>query len=101
MVVWQEPEHLNWELGTQTVLDHVAQMIVQGLTRVNEKGDRQPLLTTEVPTTANGGVSADGKTVTYKLRKGVKWHDGTDFTCADIQFTLQVIRTPNNGALDT
>lgn len=101
MVVWQEPEHLNWELGTQTVLDHIDQMIVQGLTRVNEKGERQALLATEVPTTANGGVSADGKTVTYKLRKGVKWHDGTDFTCADLQFTLQVIRTPNSGALDT
>ncbi len=101
MVVWQEPEHLNWELGTQTVLDHIDQMIVQGLTLVNEKGERQPLLATEVPTTANGGVSADGKTITYKLRKGVKWHDGADFTCADLQFTLQVIRTPNSGALDT
>lgn len=101
MAVWQEPEHLNWELGTQTVLDHVDEMIVQGLLKVNDKGEFFPRLATEVPTTANGGVSADGKTITYKLRQGVKWHDGTDFTCADVQFTLQVIKTPNTGALDT
>jgi peptide/nickel transport system substrate-binding protein len=100
MVVWQEPEHLNVELSTMTVVDHVASMVVEGLTAVNEKGERYPLLATEVPTTANGGVSADGKTVTYKLRK-TTWHDGTDFTCDDLVFTWKVIMTPNSGALDT
>lgn len=100
MVVWQEPEHLNRELGTQTVTDHIAEFFDEGLVKVNDKGQWIPKLATEVPTTQNGGVSADGKTITYKLRKNVKWHDGSDFTCADLQFTLQVIRTPNNGALD-
>ena len=99
MAVWQEPEHLNPELSTMTVVDHVSSMILEGLTAVNEKGDRYPLLATEVPSTQNGGVSADGKTVTYKLRKA-KWHDGTDFTCEDLVFTWKVIMTPNNGALD-
>lgn len=101
MVAWQEPEHLNWELGTQTILGDVDTMVSEGLLQVSDKGEWIPRLATEVPTTANGGISADGKTVTYKLRQGVKWHDGTDFGCADMQFTLQVIRTPNNGALDT
>jgi len=101
MVVWQEPEHLNWELGSQTVLDDISTFVIEGLTKVNEKGERVPLLATEVPTVQNGGVSEDGKTITYKLKKGVKWHDGTDFTCEDLQFTLKVIRTPGNGALHT
>lgn len=100
MVVWQEPEHLNPELSTMTVVDHVSSLALEGLTGVNEKGERYPLLATEVPTTANGGVSADGKTVTYKLRK-TTWHDGTDFTCDDLVFTWKVIMTPNTGALDT
>jgi len=99
MVVWQEPEHLNPELSTQTVVDHVSSLALEPLTGVNEKGERYPLLATEVPTTQNGGVSADGKTVTYKLRKA-KWHDGNDFTCEDLVFTWKVITTPNNGALD-
>jgi peptide/nickel transport system substrate-binding protein len=99
MVVWQEPEHLNWELGTQTVLGDVADLWAEGLLSTNEKGEWFPVLATEVPTTKNGGISADGKTITYKLRKDVKWQDGTPFTCADLQFTLQVIKTPNSGAL--
>ena len=100
MVVWQEPEHLNPELSTMTVVDHVSSLALEGLTAVNDKGERIPILATEVPTTANGGVSADGKTVTYKLRKA-RWHDGTDFTCDDLVFTWKVIMTPNTGALDT
>jgi peptide/nickel transport system substrate-binding protein len=99
MAVWQEPEHLNPELSTQTVVDHVSSLALQPLTGVNEKGERYPLLATEVPTTQNGGVSADGKTITYKLRK-TKWHDGADFTCEDLVFTWKTIMTPNNGALD-
>jgi len=101
MVVWQEPEHLNWELGTQTVMDDINFLLLARLTKPNEKGEFVPVLATETPTTQNGGISADGKTITYKLRKDVKWHDGAPFTCEDIQFTLQVIMTPNNGALDT
>src|SRR5512135_361717 len=101
MVAWQEPEHLNWELGTQTILSDVADFWAEGLLSTNEKGEFFPVLATEVPTTKNGGVSADGKTITYKLRKGVKWHDGADFTCEDLQFTLKVITTPGNSALHT
>jgi peptide/nickel transport system substrate-binding protein len=100
MVVWQEPENLNVELVSQTVAFHIGDLFAEGLLNVNEKGQWFPVLATEVPTTANGGVSADGKTVTYHLRKGIKWHDGTDFTCEDIQFTQKVITTPNNAALD-
>ncbi len=99
MAIWQEPENLNWELGTQTVLSDIADFWAEGLLSTDEKGAWFPVLATEVPTTQNGGVSADGKTITYHLRKGVKWQDGNDFTCADLQFTLQVIRTPNSGAL--
>ncbi len=101
MVTWQEPEHLNWELGTQTILNHVNEFVIEGLLQVDNKGVWNPKLAVETPTTQNGGVSADGKTITYKLQKDVKWHDGTPFGCDDIQFTLQVIKTPNNGALDT
>jgi peptide/nickel transport system substrate-binding protein len=101
MVVWQEPEHLNWELGTQTVMDDINFLLIARLAKPNEKGDFVPVLAAEMPTTQNGGISADGKTITYKLKKDVKWHDGASFTCEDIQFTLKTIMTPNNGALDT
>jgi peptide/nickel transport system substrate-binding protein len=48
-----------------------------------------PMLATEVPTTANGGISADGKTYTFKIRPGVKFHNGDPLTAHDVAFTLQ------------
>ena len=50
-----------------------------------------PLLAAEVPTVANGGISADGLTYTYHLRDDVRWHDGTPFTADDVIFSHQVI----------
>ncbi|MCW8085607.1 peptide ABC transporter substrate-binding protein [Sabulicella glaciei] len=52
-------------------------------------------LAQDVPTTENGGISADGLAWKVKLRPGVTWHDGTPFTAEDVKFTLELI---NNSA---
>ena len=96
MAIYQEPGNLNPFLNTQTVGSVVRNTIFNGLVRANEKGEYVPDLAAEVPTTQNGGVSADGKTVTFKLRKDVKWHDGKPFTAADVKFTFDVIMDAAN-----
>ncbi len=48
-----------------------------------------PQLATEVPSLENGGISADGKTVVFKIRPGVKFHDGTDLTATDVAYSFQ------------
>ena len=56
-----------------------------------------PELATEVPTTANGGISRDGRTITYHLRHGVRWQDGETFSADDVIFTWHAIMNPRNA----
>jgi len=55
-----------------------------------------PVLAAEIPTAENGGLSADGKTVTIKLRDDVKWSDGEPLTADDLVFTYDMIMSEKN-----
>ncbi len=101
MALWQSPTTLNAFLGAQTVMNEVLIYVVEGLTRIQPDGSRAAVLAKEVPTLQNGGVSADGKTITYKLKEGMLWSDGTPFTCDDVKFTWQAIMTPGIGITST
>ena len=48
-----------------------------------------PLLAAQVPSVANGGISADGKTYTFTIRKGVKFHAGGELTAEDVAYSLK------------
>ena len=52
-------------------------------------GKFAPVLATEVPTVANGGISQDGKTYTFNIREGVKFHEGGDLTADDVAYSLK------------
>ncbi len=101
MAVWQSPVTLNSLLGTQTVMDEVNVFVMEGFTKVLPNGDRVANLAKEVPTVQNGGVSADGKTITYKLKDGLKFSDGNPLTCEDVKFTWQAWMTPGVGIVST
>jgi peptide/nickel transport system substrate-binding protein len=58
-----------------------------------------PELVTEIPTKANGGISADGKTMTFHLRHGVVWSDGVPFNADDVIFTTKVILDPKTNII--
>ncbi len=96
MGIYQEPENLNTYIGVQTVITYVHRPFAEYLIDVNEKGEYVPVLATEVPSVENGGVSEDGLTITYKLKKGVKWSDGQPFTSADVKFTWEALINPKN-----
>lgn len=101
IAMWQSPATLNSLLGTQKVMYEVLAFVAEGLTEVLPDGTRAPNLAQEVPTIQNGGVSADGKTLTYHFKDGLVWSDGVPVTCADVQFTLEAIMTPNVGISET
>jgi oligopeptide transport system substrate-binding protein len=72
--------------------------LFRGLLRYDENGNPAPSIAQEVPTAANGGVSADGKTYTYKLRDW-KWSDGNGVvTAQDFVYTFQRLVDPKTGA---
>ncbi len=92
----REPDTLN-RFSTH-ILEDVQTCVVEGLVTTDERMNVVPLLASEIPTPENGGVvmRADGgMDVTWKLRPGVRWHDGTPFTSADIKFTVDAINSPD------
>jgi peptide/nickel transport system substrate-binding protein len=93
MLYWQAPTILNPYLSTGTKDFHAASLILEPLLWIDPEGTFIPALAAEVPTLENGGVSEDQTTVTYKLREGVLWSDGTPFTAADVVFTWQYCTT--------
>jgi peptide/nickel transport system substrate-binding protein len=97
--MYEEPATLNPILSTITFEDDVYQLLFDGLIRIDNNGRPAPDLAVAVPTTANGGISHDGKTITYHLMPNVRWHDGVPLTSADVVYTWQQIMNPNNSVV--
>lgn len=83
--LFEEPDSLLPELTGETFSYLVDQAIWSPLLYSDDKGHAQPGLLKEVPSVANGDISADGMTYTLKLRSGLKWSDGTPLTSADVK----------------
>jgi peptide/nickel transport system substrate-binding protein len=91
----QEPTNFHPLTPSIEVDQGVHWSLFSPLWGVDAKGNFTPQLAAEVPTVANGGISADGLTWKIKLRDGVKWHDGAPFTAEDVKFTLDLINNPD------
>lgn len=93
------PRTLNPLLATQTVEGSINRLFSDILVTVDAHGKFVPDLAAEVPTLENGGISADGLTIRYKLHKHVTWQDGRPFSSADVKFTFDAIMNPNNDVI--
>ncbi|MCG8351513.1 MAG: peptide ABC transporter substrate-binding protein [Chloroflexales bacterium] len=94
--LFQEPTTTNSYFTTKSVDGYVSNLVFEPLVQVNTESQYEPSLAVEVPTLQNGGVSEDGKTITYKLAQDVIWSDGEPFTSADVKFTYDVIMNDAN-----
>src|SRR2546425_4529681 len=89
ILYWQAPTILNAHQATGTKDNDASRLVTEPLASFGKDG--LPVangLAAEIPTAANGGVSTDFTTVTWKLRTGVKWSDGTPFTADDVAATF-------------
>jgi len=105
---WTDPGHvrigvlrtidsLDPLLSGQAGVTDIAQFLFSGLIRYDENGNPVPDAAREIPTQRNGGISPDGKTITYHLRPNVRFSDGTPLTADDVVFTWQQVMNPRNN----
>ena len=88
----REPDTLN-RFSTH-ILEDIETCVVEGLVTTDESMTIVPLLAASVPTVENGDVvlrKDGGMDVTWRLRPGVTWHDGTPHTSADVKFSIERI----------
>jgi len=97
IIYWQAPSILNPYLSGGTKDVESASLVIEPLARYDETGAMIPFLAEEVPTVGNGGVSADLTTITWKLRSGLVWSDGTPVTSEDVRFTAEYCMHPEGG----
>jgi peptide/nickel transport system substrate-binding protein len=79
-----------------SVEQQVARLAFEPFIDVDERGASVPVLLDRIPTVENGGLSRDGKTITYHLRSGVRWQDGAPVTAHDVVWTLHAILDDRN-----
>lgn len=95
----QEPDNLNPMYTSMSFSGYLRPFYLKPSWDFNEKGQPVPVLVTEIPSVDNGGVSADGKTITLKLRNDVKWSDGEPLIADDYVFTYNMIMSEKNTPL--
>ncbi len=87
-----DPPSFNAYLNDTGYEALVGELVFGALAEIGPDGNYYPELAAELPALANGGLSQDGKTVTWRLRPGIFWSDDEPFTSADVRFTWQALR---------
>lgn len=101
MLLWQAPTLLNPHFASGTKDQIASRIFFEPLAGWDKDGNLIPQLAAEVPSKANGGLSADGKEVIWKIKPGVKWHDGKPLTADDVVFTWEYAADPATAAYTT
>ena len=96
---WQGPTLLNPHFAVGTKDQDGSRLFYEPLARWDRDGNLQPVLAETIPGREDGTLAADGKSVTWKLKKGVRWHDGKPFTADDVVFTWEYARDPATATL--
>lgn len=98
---WQGPTLLNPHFASGTKDQEGSRIFYEPLAAWDHDGNMVPILAAEVPSLTNGGVSKDGKTIIWKLKKNVLWHDGKPFTADDVVFTAAYSADPASSTYTT
>lgn len=95
----EEPKNLNPLLAGTTPEVFIDRLMFEPLLSADPRGNTVPMLAAVVPTQANGGISPDGLTIRYRLRRNVRWSDGVPVTARDVIWSWQAIENTNNDVV--
>jgi peptide/nickel transport system substrate-binding protein len=99
LLLWQAPTLLNPHFAVGTKDQEACRLFYEPLAGWDRDGNLVPILAAEIPNKENDGLAEDGLSVTWKLKRGVKWHDGVPFTADDVVFNWEYARNPETAAV--
>ena len=99
ILYWQASTLLNPHFASGTTNQDASRVFYEPLAGWASDGTLHPILAAEIPSRENGGLAADGRSVTWKLKRGVKWHDGQEFSADDVVFNWEYSRNPAVAAV--
>jgi len=99
VAITEEPKSLDPLLAGTTIEGFIDRFMFEPLLSADDRGNPVPMLAAAVPTQANGGISADGLRVTYRLRSDARWSDGVPVTSRDVLWSWQAIENPNDDVV--
>ncbi len=97
VLYWQAVSTLNPYLSSGTKDVEASSLVLEPLAGFDEKGEIFARLAESIPTVENGGFTADLTQITWKLKPGLLWSDGTPVTSADVAFTYEYCTHPEGG----
>ena len=97
VAVQSDVKSLNPLLNSNTTDGFLANLMFEPLLSADAKGNPVPILATSVPSIENGGVSKNGLTITYTLRRNAMWTDGVKVTSKDVKWSWEAIMNSRNN----
>lgn len=95
----QEPDSMNGFYSSMAFAQWANDLVNASLWDFTDTLEARPVLVEEIPSVENGGISEDYLSYTIKLKEGLVWSDGDDFTAEDLVFTYEMIEAEANNML--
>ncbi|MCJ2057749.1 ABC transporter substrate-binding protein, partial [Methylobacterium sp. J-048] len=96
---WQAPTLINPHFAIGTKDQEASRIFYEPLAAWDPDGNLVPVLAATIPSEENGTLAADGRSVVWKIKPGVTWHDGKPLTADDLVFTWAYARDPATAAV--
>lgn len=90
-----EPAQIDPNRASWSSERSVIQQVFEGLLAFKQDLSLTPAVASVIPTVANGGISADGLTYTFKLKNNVTWSDGAKVTAKDFVYSIKRLFDPD------